>query len=180
METLSESHNVNVVWRSFELRPEGAPPVPDWYRQKIEASRPQFIQMAKAHYGIDIQSGPWGINSRPALVGAKYAEAQGKGDAYHDAVFRAYWQDAKNIEDKDVLQEIAVNIGLDGEEFLVALGEPKWEDEVSTDVQIAHHIGITGVPGLLFKEKYFLSGAQPYEELVKIVNQIREREGDNA
>ncbi len=162
------------------MRPEGAPPIPEWYRQKIEASRPQFIQMAKAHYGIDIESGPFGINSRPALIGAKVAESQGKGDAYHDAVFRAYWQVAKNIENETVLHEIAVNIGLDGDEFLKALKDKQWDDEVSVDVQIAHQIGITGVPGMLFKEKYFLSGAQPYEELVRIVDQIREREGDMA
>jgi predicted DsbA family dithiol-disulfide isomerase len=47
--------------------------------------------IARQHYGIEMKQGPFGIDSRPALIGDKYAEAQGKGDAYHDAVFRAYW-----------------------------------------------------------------------------------------
>ena len=93
-------------WRSYELRPAGTTVSPE-YRAKIEGYRPQMRLIAKERYGLEINEGPFGINSHLALVGAKYAEAHGVGDAYHDAVFRAYWQEAKDISDTAVLAEIA-------------------------------------------------------------------------
>ena len=73
--------------------------------------------MAREQYGLDLNRGPMGIHSRAALIGAKFAEAQGKAQQYHDAVFRAYWQRANNIGDVEVLAEIAQAIGLDRSAF---------------------------------------------------------------
>jgi predicted DsbA family dithiol-disulfide isomerase len=61
------------------------------------------------------------------LIGAKAAEAQGKGPQYHDAVFRAYWQRANNIGAVEVLAEIAHAIGLEREAFLAALKDEQYD-----------------------------------------------------
>ena len=74
-------------------------------------------RMAREQYGLEINAGPFGVDSRPALIGAKFAEAQGIGGAYHDAIFRAYWQEAKNIEDREVLREVATAVGLESDQF---------------------------------------------------------------
>jgi len=42
----------------------------------------------------------------------KWAEEKGKGDEFHDAVFRTYFADGKNIAKKDVLLEMAKKVGL--------------------------------------------------------------------
>ncbi len=176
LQQLEESHQVKVRWHSFELRPEGSPPIPEWYMEKIKQMRPQFKAIAKERYDIDIQQGQFGINSRPALIGMKYAEQQGKGDAYHQRVFEAYFQDALNIEDINVLRKIVTDIGLDADLFEQALRDPKLDAQVSADVKTASDYGITGVPAMVLVDKYMLSGAQPYEELVRIVEQIKERD----
>jgi len=75
-----------------------------------------------------------------------------------------------------VLRNIVSEIGLDADLFEEALSNPELDAEVSTDVQTASEYGITGVPAMLFMGKYILSGAQPYDELVKIVEQIKERD----
>src|SRR5215207_5688983 len=77
VEKLAENHPVEVMWHSYELRPVGAPPMPEAYRQRIEASMPDLLRVAKTQYGLDIKRGPLGINSRAAHVGAKFAAAQG-------------------------------------------------------------------------------------------------------
>ena len=46
-------------------------------------------------------------NSRLAQELSKWAEEKGKGDEIHDAFFRAYFVDVKNIGKVDVLAEIA-------------------------------------------------------------------------
>lgn len=137
--------------------------------------RPQFEMIARTHYGIEIQSGPFGIVSRPSLIGAKFAEQQGQGEAYHQAVFRAYWQEARSIADEQELEAIAHSSGLNAADFMASLNQPDYEAEVDADIAFANEIGISGVPAMLFLGKYLLSGAQPYDELARIVDQIRAR-----
>ena len=177
---LQESHPVEVTWHSFELRPAGSPPISPEYLARIEAAQPQLKRMATEVYGIEINGGKFGIDSRPALIGEKYAETQGKGDAYHWAMFRAYWEDAKDISDEAVLREVAESVGLEGDAFIEALKDPAYNIQVTQDVYQAQQIGITGVPALLFAEKYLVSGAQPYESLVDILRQIDELEKQEA
>jgi predicted DsbA family dithiol-disulfide isomerase len=171
LEKLEESRGVEIHWRSFELRPAGSVLPPD-YRERILAARPRLVQMAREYYGLDIDSGPFGINSRPALIGAKYAESRGVGDAYHKAVFDAYWQQAKSIEDPAVLRDIAAKVGLDPGEFEAALANPVYDAEVSADIEQAYAYGLNGVPALVFENKYLVPGAQPYDRLAQIVDQI--------
>lgn len=162
-----------VHWRSFELRPKGAPPISEAYKAKILAARPRFEAMAQEQYGLKIQPGPFGIDSRPALVGAKYAEEMGVGEAYHAGVFRAYWQEGRSIEEPAVLQEIAVAVGLEPDGFLAALAAGGvWETAVSADIEQALHYGLSGVPALVFAHKYLVSGAQPYDVLAQVTEQV--------
>jgi predicted DsbA family dithiol-disulfide isomerase len=163
---------VEVVWRSYELRPTGSPPIPPEYLARIEATRPRLYKMAREQYGLELNRGPMGIHSRAALIGAKYAEAQGKGPLYHDAVFRAYWQRANNIGDVEVLAEIAQAIGLDRGAFLTALNDEQYNAQVEADVEQAYYYGLTGVPALVFGERYLVSGAQPYEVLQQVVEKV--------
>jgi predicted DsbA family dithiol-disulfide isomerase len=175
LEKLKQTHNVQIQWRSFELRPAGGPPISPEYRARIEAGRPQMVRMARERYGLEINSGPFGIDSRPALIGAKFAEAQGAGEAYHDAVFRAYWQDAKNIEDLGVLAEVATAVGLDRDQFLAALNDPAYQNAMMADVQQAFQYGLSGVPALVYNNKYLVTGAQPYELLVEVAEKVSEK-----
>ena len=171
LDQLSQTHDIQINWRSFELRPADAPPISEEYRAAILAKRPQTEQMAERYYGVTINSGPFGINSRPALVGAKYAEAMGNGPAYHETVLKAYWQEAKDISDLNVLRELAESAGLDGEAFLVALDEPEYQEAVHKDVVMAYQMGITGVPAMVFNNKYLVSGAQTTAGLKDIMRQ---------
>jgi predicted DsbA family dithiol-disulfide isomerase len=84
----------------------------------------------------------------------------------------AYWQDGQDIGDVAVLQAIAVEVGLDGGDFMPALSNPTHEQAVLQDVQQAHQYGLNGVPALIFANKYLVSGAQPYETLVQVVEQV--------
>lgn len=151
------------------------------YRARIEAGRPRLLAIAKETYGLDLHQGPFGIDSRPALVGAKVAEAQGVGPAYHRAVMEAYWQAGKNIEDRTVLAGLAEEVGLARDEFLAALDDPAYDQQVQADIDMARQYGLNGVPAIIFDMRYLISGAQPYPVLVEAVEQIMaETNGDNS
>ena len=176
MEKLQEHYDIDIHWRSFELRPEGSPPLPPEYLKRIEASRPMFNKMAREQYGLEINAGPFGINSRPALVADKYAESQGKGAAFHKAVMDAYWQQARSIEDVNVLKEIAEQVCLKTENFEAALTDPTYDTEVSADVELAREYRLDGVPALVFADKYLVMGAQPYDTLKQVVEKVQEED----
>ncbi|GAC1568877.1 MAG: hypothetical protein NVS3B14_20360 [Ktedonobacteraceae bacterium] len=127
---------------------------------------------AREQYGLELKVGPSGINSRPALIATKYAEAQGFGNAFHKAVMCAYWQQAQSIDNPQVLKEIAAQVGLDTEHFDGALSNPTYNTEVTADVELAYEYGITAVPALVFVDKYLVVGAQPYEVLKQVVEKV--------
>ena len=124
MEKLQQNYAVDIHWRSFELRPAGSPPISPQKLAQIDATRPRFEHMAREQYGLEIHSGPFGIDSRLALIADKYAESQGKGEVFHKSVMNAYWQEARGIDDLNVLKEIAENVGLNVEQFEAALQDP--------------------------------------------------------
>ncbi len=163
MEKLKKEFDVAIHWRSFELRPAGSPPISPDYLKRIEASRPIFAQAMKKDHAVEINPGPFGINSRPSLVVDKLAEAQGVGEAYHLAVLDAYWSRGKDISDTAVLQEIAGSVGLHSDAVAAAIADPEYIKQVDADIQQARDYGLDGVPAVVFDAKYLVMGAQPYE-----------------
>lgn len=165
---------MEVRWRSYELRPPGSPPVDASFEQYIAQAKPRMQAYARDYFGItDMTLGPIGVSSRPALVGAKYAEAQGVGDEYHQRVFTAYFMQGQAIDDRAWLVGLAVELGLDGEAFGAALDDPTCIAAVEDDVAQAMGAGIQGVPALVFAGKYLISGAQPYDTLARATEQVQ-------
>src|SRR5262245_29505621 len=113
LDSLRKERDVSVEWRAYELRPENMPPIPPEveakHRERGAAGWPRVALIARERFGLDMQrmDEPGPRPTRRAHVGAKYAIAEGKGEAYHRAVFRAHWQQFRNISSVDVLAEIA-------------------------------------------------------------------------
>lgn len=164
--------SIDVAWRSFELRPRNAPPISPEKRAQIEAARPRVYAVAREQYGLTMNPGPFGFDSRPALIGAKFAEAQGKGPAYHKRVMNAYWQEAQPIDDLDVLTDLAVEVGLDRNGFRAALEDAAFEQQVEHDIAQARAYGVGGVPAMVFADTFLVSGAQPYDALFQATEQV--------
>ena len=140
--------------------------------QRIEQSRPVFAQAMQREHGVSINPGPFGIDSRPALVMAKHAEANNAGEAYHSAVYEAYWVQGLDISSPQILKQIMLTIGLDPGELDAIMTNSDYQAQVQADVTQANEFGLGGVPALVFEEKYLISGAQPYPTLAKAVEKI--------
>ena len=107
-------------------------------------------------------------NSRLAQELGKWADAKGKGDAFHDAMFHAYFVAGDNIAEIDALVAIAEQVGLPQDEALQVLADRTFEAAVDADWQRSRDWGVTGVPTFVAKE-HGVVGAQPYEALEKLV-----------
>lgn len=173
MERLKRTYSLDIAWHAFELRPPGSPMTPE-FRAYVERSLPQLIDRARRGYGLDLNMGPIGVNTRPALIGEQVAASQGLANAYHDAVVHAYWLDGRDISDRALLADLAASVGLDRDSFLAALDDPAYQQAMLNDVRQAHAYGLTGVPALVFDDKYLVVGAQPISILEQVVRRCEE------
>jgi predicted DsbA family dithiol-disulfide isomerase len=160
---------------AFPLHPET--PEEGQTLEELFAGRPYNIPEMMAHLKTvaDAEGLPFGdraktYNSRLAQELAKWAEDQGKGDAFHQAAFRAYFADGKNIAKAKNLLDIAVSISLDPDEARKSIEERTYKEAVDADWQRAHRLGITAVPTFLYGEGR-LVGAQSYQDLKAFVLQ---------
>ena len=103
-------------------------------------------------------------NSRRAQELGKWAESRGKGDEFHDAIFRAYFADGKNIARATVLAAIVEGMGLSEKEVREVLKKGTFQDAVDSDWKLAYQLGISSVPTFVLDDEAVV-GAQPYEVL---------------
>src|SRR6187399_3008254 len=113
LKRLNETEPVELNWHTFELRPEGSPPISPEYLQRIEAGQPMLRARFKKDFNIELNSGPFGINTRTVHQLKKYADSQGKGNEFHDAVLVAYWMNAVDISDETQQQELLRQVGIE-------------------------------------------------------------------
>jgi predicted DsbA family dithiol-disulfide isomerase len=84
-------------------------------------------------------------------------------------LYRAYFVDARNIGDPEILVELAASVGLPAEEARAVLAERSFKDAVDADWAKSHQYGVTGVPTFV-AARYGVVGAQPYEVLEQLLD----------
>jgi predicted DsbA family dithiol-disulfide isomerase len=112
-------------------------------------------------------------NSRLAQELAKWAETKGKAEEVTNALFRAYFVDVKNIGKTEVLAKIAEENDLPADEATDVLLSRKYKDAVDDDWKRCAAFGVNAVPTFL-AGKYLMVGAQPYEELKRLIEHVLE------
>jgi predicted DsbA family dithiol-disulfide isomerase len=110
-------------------------------------------------------------NSRLAQELAKWAETKGKAEEITNALFRAYFVDVKNIGKAEVLAKVADEHGLPSDEATDVLISRKFKDSVDDDWRRCAALGVNAVPTFL-AGKYLMVGAQPYEELQRLIEHV--------
>ena len=128
----------------------------------------QRIEQTAVRHGLPFGERRMSFNSRRAQEAAKWAESHGKADAFHNAVFRAYFVDGKNLHELETLAAAAESAGLKGGDLEEVFQSKAFKAAVDQDWLRSHHLGITAVPTFRINEEN-LVGAQPYEQLAAFV-----------
>ena len=103
-------------------------------------------------------------NSRLAQELAKWAESKERGDSFHEALFRAYFAEGKNIGKVEELLALAKSIGLPEKEARSVLELRTFKEAVDSDWSRSRTRGITAVPTFVADHQAVV-GFQPYEIL---------------
>ena len=172
IEKLRTAHNVKIEWVHFPLHPD----TPAEGRSLADLFAGRSVDRKAMHAAMkarmDAEGLPYGertmtYNSRLAQELGKWADTQPGGEAIHDALFRAYFVEARDISQPAVLLEIATQVGLlDGAREV--LEKRTFKEAVDADWKLSREYGITGVPTFVVGHQGVV-GAQPYEKLEQLV-----------
>jgi predicted DsbA family dithiol-disulfide isomerase len=180
IEKLRAAYDLTIEWVHFPLHPETPPEgksLEDLFRGRNVDRKAMHAQM-KAR--MDAEGLPYGerthtYNSRLAQELGKWADTQPGGAAFHDAMFRAYFVDARDISKREVLLEIAEGVGLSRAAAAEVLDQRSFKEAVDQDWALSRRYGITGVPTFVIGDRGVV-GAQPYEVLERLVKESGSRD----
>jgi predicted DsbA family dithiol-disulfide isomerase len=156
-----------VNWMPFDLHPEypadGLPRAQLLARYGGDAMT-ERMKAFFAERGLEYNPNPDVVpNSMSALRLTELARDLGRHDELHDRLMEAYWTEARNIGDPDVLRALAADAGLPAEEVEDVLAGDRYRDRVETSTREAYALGANAVPAFVLDRRLLVLGAQPDE-----------------
>ena len=175
IEKLKATFDIEVNLVHFPLHPET--PADGRTLEELFAGRGMDIEAMQSRMqglmeaeGLAYGTRTHTYNSRLAQELGAWADTQPGGDAIHDALYRAYFVDAKNIGDVDTLVAIASDVGLPADEARSVLEERRFKEIIDEHWARSRQHGVTGVPTFAY-DGYAVVGAQPYEALANLLTE---------
>ena len=159
-----------IHFHPFELNPQLPPEgedIPAHLQRKYGLSAEQLaenqarIRQRGAELGIVFADRPRIYNTFDAHRLLHWAGLAGRQRALKHALLRAYFTDAQDVSDHDVLVRAADEAGLDAERALEVLASGEYADEVRAEEDFFQRAGIRGVPAIIIDRKHLISGGQP-------------------
>lgn len=176
---------VDVHWRSFELDP-GAPrehdaPLDELLADKYGVGTQRARQMIERMSQMAAQEGlefnlmeARGGNTFDAHRLIHLAAHHDLADAMKERLLLAYMTEGRHIADRDLLVELAAEVGLDAEDARTALDGDAFEEAVRHDESAARELGCRGVPFFVIAGRYKISGAQPTDAFLDALQRARQ------
>ena len=153
-----------MTWLPFDLHPEYPPDgIPreqlharygDAFHERLKHS----FEAADLVYNPPPEVVP---NTMRALSLTELARDRGLQRPMHDRLMHAYWEEARNIGDPEVLREVAVEVGLAEDEVAAGLDDGGLANRVRASTAEAQSLGVTGVPAFVLDNRLLVLGAQP-------------------
>ena len=182
LRSLRAGQQAKVAWRAFELNPQM--PAEGLERRVYRAAKfgsEAESQMKDAHvaqvgasegipFAFDrIERTPNTLNSHRLVWLAGH---EGLQDVVVESLFRAYFTEAADIGDREVLIAAARSAGMEPGKIRAFLESDEGTAEVRAEEAMAHRQGISSVPTFIVNGRYAISGAQPSEALAEALREI--------
>jgi len=185
LERFEHRDAVEVSWRAFELDASAtsasaggpgryAARLAHKYGIGVERAQGMLTTMtaAAAEEGLDFRfERAIHANTFRAHQVIKLAAASGRQDAVKERLMRAYFTEGEAVGDPEVLVRLAAEAGLDPEDVREALADESQAASVRAEQAEARALGITGVPFFVVDRRYGVSGAQPADALLQVLEQ---------
>ncbi len=165
------------MWRAYPLQPDvpeqGLPMARLLEEKGLLVTPEQVIANLKSmaqSFGLPFGEGKTIYNSRLAQEIGLWAQECGRGHQFHDAAFRAYFVDGRNLGNTSVVLELASSAGLDVDKAEKIIALRSYCHAVDRDWAKARELELVAAPTFFIKGRR-LVGAKPYHILEKMVEE---------
>ena len=182
---LASEIDIEVSWLPFQLNPD----MPAEGRARAEYRKAKFGSLEKSRQldaRVAAEAAGEGLafafdrmertpNTFAAHQLIDLAQEEGAGAEVVEALFSAYFLEARDIGDREVLAAIGEAAGLERD-----LIEQRWANKteaqrLAREERSMRDLGISGVPTFIIADRYGVSGAQPPDVLVQAIREAAEK-----
>ncbi len=177
-------HPFVIEWHPFQLNPDM--PADGMDRQEYlewkfggksgaaQAYGPVLDRAKALNLNIDFAAIPRQPNTLNAHRLIHWAGLEGRQTAAVSALFRAFFNEARDIGDVEVLIDIGTAIGLDPDLLQRLFASDADQGDLRDRDRNARAKGVSGVPCFIVANTHVLSGAQPKSLWLQAIDEISE------
>jgi predicted DsbA family dithiol-disulfide isomerase len=176
----SFGHDVEIVWRSYELDPAAPAERDGTYTEHLArkygishddaAARLDHMVAVGAEVGADLRfdiARPGNTFDAHRLL--HLGRSLGVQIPLKERLLAATFTEGCPVGDRETLIKLAADVGIGADAARRALEGDDFAAAVRADEAEAHAIGVRGVPFFVFDRRYAVSGAQPPEVLLEVL-----------
>lgn len=178
-----DAANAEIHFQPFELNPGMAPEGQDIAEHLAQKYGMTPEQLERNQEGIRARGAALGFtfnmdkrsriyNTFDAHRLLHWAELEGRQHDLKRALFAAYFTEGRNPSDREVLVDVAAQVGLDSARAREILESDRYASEVRERVQFYNRQGIHAVPSVIVNDKYLIQGGQPVEAFEQALRKI--------
>lgn len=180
---LGIQNQIDINWQPFELNPDmpaEGENLPEHLRRKYgstpeegERNAEQITKLgAEMGFKFDFFDGMRIVNTRDAHILLDYAKVHGKQSELQMRLFNAYFNEQKDISDRQVLVQELQPIGLNRDEALLQLENDEALERVKTEESLWRRLGVSSVPTMVFNRASAVTGAQPVDVYKQVLAEL--------
>lgn len=187
LELMAEPPEVIVRWHPFELNPqmpEDGQDVAEHLAQKY-GTTPEQSTGARERlttlgdslgFKFDYSPGMRMVNTFRAHQLLHWGSVQGKQTELKLALFEAFFSLRENVNDVDVLVQVAERVGLQAAQARSVLEDERFGSEVRQEQNKWLEHDVHAVPAFVFNHQHMVSGAQEAETFARIITKIQAKQ----
>lgn len=169
-------HPFAITWHPFRLNPhmprEGMDRL-DYLKAKPGAAdAARAVAERAAKMGLDLKLPTRQPDTTDSHRLMHWAGLEGAQTRVKSGLLRAYWQEGRDIGDKEELAAIGAAAGMDKAVITRLLDSDADLDEINRRELHAREKGINSVPTFIIADQHVLSGAQPAELWQQVIDDI--------
>lgn len=181
LDQFAQRDSIEVIWKSFDLAPglktdtsihsiDFLQKHKGMSKDQAEQAIKRIVEFAK-DTGLDYDYDKVIIaNTHKGHQLLHLAGQSGLQNEMKERLLKAYFIEGRNVDHVSTLVELGVEVGLEEAAIISEMEESQFEAHIDQDITEARNIGVNGVPFFVFDRKYAISGAQPEEQFLNVLN----------
>lgn len=182
LQQFEHADKIKIEWKAYQLNPDlpdkgNGIPVKQYLTKRAglpeKSVNQMFIDIKRLadEAGISFAlPNAVAANTRDAHRLIKLAAKKGLDSVVLEKLSKAYFEEAKDYSDWELLLNIGKEVGLEGKEIRQMLESDDYLYEIKQDMQEVANLGFDTVPTFLMDRRQAIIGSEPVDLFLKVLN----------